>query len=350
MEGFASVKIVVIGGAGNVGSGICEACSRHPGWRVIGVDPKFQEASLPEKFLKINSIIEDVDAKEFQSWFIPVGLQKHVHVEFIVTNDDGNRDNYACDPKLGLYNNARFESLVKRIAGARFDQNGTQCDRSDDRNVSVHVSYIGGSWTRFDSTKNLVVDDSSSVKEGGGFNPYEIAKTSAETNARKVSAKHAIALTFYDYISVVPNFAPNFSVNQMVTSGLEQNVIKFSPGDFGRPLLHTFQAGEFVADLIDAQIKSHCSTLVDNNGKLYETVLVPGDFISFETFAKIAREVIEHSCDDRNITFEEYQRTPNELRTRCISSRGFVSDPSLAEKGLKEAAMHSLKYFNKDMR
>ena len=352
MEDTTSVRIVVIGGAGNVGKGICQACSNHSEWHVIGVDPNFREASVPANVnvIKINSAIEDVGVKEFQSWFIAEQRMKHLHVEFIVTNDDGNRENYAHDPKLGFHNDARFKSLIKRIATTKLDSNRLECDRADNINVSVHVSYIGGSWTRLQSKPNLVVDDSSCIKEGGGSSPYEIAKTSAEINARRVSAKHAIALTFYDYISVVPNFNSNFSVNRMVRSGLEHGVIKFSPGDYGRPLLYASKAGEFVANQVEKQIHCYYDRNTEDDETSYETVLVPGNFVSFQTFANIAKEVIEQNCDGRSIAFETYEQTPDELRTRCISSREFVSDTSSVIRGLKEAAMYSLKHYFKDMR
>lgn len=124
-------------------------------------------------------------------------------------------------------------------------------------------------------------------------------------------------------------------------------MIKYSPGDYGRPLLHSAQAGEFVANVIEKQIlDSHHTT----NQVQYETIVVPGHFVSFQTFANIAKEVLENknSSDDghaaNNIVFETYEQTPDELRTRCTpSTKGIEIDASLINEGLKESAVHTLK-------
>ena len=351
------IKVVIIGGAGNVGRGICTSCAYNSEWQVIGVDPNFkQSCDVPSNEMNnidtIPSCIEDVDTTVFQSWFISKdgdgGSTQKQHVEFIVTNDDGNRDNYTKNSNLGHDNNVRFEMLVKRIADTRDQVTNYNKNNVDDDNVSVHISYIGGSWTRLQPNDDKNVNELSPVKEGGGSNPYEIAKTGAEQNAQALSTMHSIGITFYDYISIVPNYASNFSINRMVRSGIEGNVIKYSPGDYGRPLLHSVQAGEFVAKVIEKQILD--SLLHTTNQVQYETIVVPGHFVSFETFADIAKEVIDNrnSNDDghatNNITFETYGQTPDELRTRCTpSTKGIEIDISLIKKGLKESAVHTLK-------
>jgi nucleoside-diphosphate-sugar epimerase len=331
----AVARVVIVGGAGNVGKGIFQACCARSAWTVTSVDPAFEGAlSVPnfdEGFRRINSMIEDIDDNTLQSWFAVEEKQKYTHVEFIVTNDSGNREHYAVDPNLGLRNDARFNTLVKRIVAARDHSNKLQSERGINTKVSVHISYIGGSWTRRQSShSNLVINDTSPAKLGGGSNPYEIAKSNAQTNARQISRQYAIAVTFYDYISIVPNFAPNFSVNRMTRSGLENGVIKFSQGDYGRPLLHALEAGEYVADLVEKKVHSRSQRDANDDDILFETVLVPGHFVTFQTFANIAKEAIEsHRYVDSSIVFEAYKQTPDELRTRCISSRDFVSDPSL---------------------
>ena len=107
------IKVVIIGGAGNVGSGICKSCSYNSEWQVIGVDPNFkQSCDVPSNEMnnidRIPLCIEDVDTTVFQSWFISKdgdgGSTQKQHVEFIVTNDDGNRDNYTNNPNLNNNN------------------------------------------------------------------------------------------------------------------------------------------------------------------------------------------------------------------------------------------------------
>ena len=316
-----------------------------------------------------------------------------------MTHDSGNREDYTNDPNLGCRNDARFNNLVERIAAARDNSNQQLkllqkqkgCSEFDSNALmSVRVSYIGGSWTRRqqsqqspprytctddaanDNNNNndddddmLVIHDDSSAKTGGGSNPYEIAKSNAQTNAQKVSSKYSIPVTFYDYISIVPNYAPNFSVNHMVRSGLECGVIKFSPGDYGRCLLHAAEAGCFVVKLMEKRMDDSCSTRrsssssssSSNKESLFETILVPGHFVSFRTFANIAKEVLAgniNSCDGddgEEIRLETYAQTPDELRSRCISSRGITigtNDSSMVLDGLKEAAVYSLKRYREE--
>mmetsp|Transcript_13004 Transcript_13004/g.19711 ORF Transcript_13004/g.19711 Transcript_13004/m.19711 type:complete len:282 (+) Transcript_13004:425-1270(+) len=207
----------------------------------------------------------------------------------------------------------------------------------------------------------LEVNDESVVKQGGGSNPYEIAKSNAQKNAHHLSKKHNISITFYDYISVVPNFAPNFSVNRMTKSGLDTGIIKFSDGDYGRPLLHTIEAGEFVVRVIEDQI-SRGSNIMKKSQEFdtdagSDTVLVPGHFVTFKTFAETVTEAIETTYKDKRISFETYETTPDELRTRCVSSRWKSTgvdgvtpdgDSTLVIDGLKETAMHFIQHYDKE--
>ncbi len=134
----------------------------------------------------------------------------------------------------------------------------------------------------------------------------------------------------------------------MVRSGLEDGIIKFSQGDYGRPLLHTSEGGEFVAKLV-AENRNRCSCAitcgdVNSVGILFDTVLVPGRFVNFEIFANIAKEAIESTnCGlGPNIALKSYDCTPEELRTRCESLRKIDSDPLLVTNGLRETAMFYL--------
>ena len=168
------IKVVIIGGAGNVGRGICTSCSYNSEWQMIGVDPNFKQCcDVPSNEMNnidtISSCIEDVDTTVFQSWFISKdgdgGSTQKQHVEFIVTNDDGNRDNYTKNSNLGHDNNVRFEMLVQRIADTRDQVTNYNKNNVDDDNVSVHISYIGGSWTRLQPTDDKNVNELSPVKK-----------------------------------------------------------------------------------------------------------------------------------------------------------------------------------------
>ena len=115
-------RVVIIGAAGNVGKGILQTfCACSDTWDVIAIDPAFKEEEIvgttgpsESKFklnTRIKSKIEDIDDEIFQSWFfLPLGENKHGHeydkhhttsqhhhhhIEIIVTNDNGNRDEYA---------------------------------------------------------------------------------------------------------------------------------------------------------------------------------------------------------------------------------------------------------------
>ena len=398
-----SHRVVIIGGAGNVGKGILQAFStRSKAWNVIAIDPALEEkeeeqievvtaTNVSESTPKLNtsgsrqiikSKIEDINDEIFQTWFYPFSLEKNKnkhddeynktnyhHVEIIVTNENGNRDEYANQPNLGSQNNYRFTNLVKRIVEARENcctkiQNGesSDCHRIT---TSVHISYIGGSWTRLQpalnpihaQTKNsnyLEVNHTSLVKEGGGSNPYEIAKSGAEANARKLSTEYKVGITFYDYISVVPNFAPNFSVNRMIQSGLEKGVIKYSEGMYGRPLLHTNEAGDIVMNIVERDMLSpiqYSKGDVDvGREKLFNSVLIPGHFITFKTFAEVTKETIENKYKSKNVAFDVYENTPNELRIHCNSLMKRVNiSSSLVIDGLKETAAFALKQCEEEL-
>lgn len=315
--------IVVIGAAGNVGRGILESCClRFPLWNIIAIDPML--TSGKEKILNIKSKLEDVDDSEFLSWF-----SKNSHVEFIYSSEDGNRENYKLDRNLGNKNDVAFRCFMERIASL-----------GNESKTSVSVSYIGGSWTRMKPNSQNIVDESCQVKDRGGSNEYEKAKSSAEKNAKLLSEQYPnIPITFYDYISVVPNLAPNFSINQMTKSAYENGVIKFSSGDYGRPLLHSTQAGDFVASIIEKQITG-------DKSRKYEVVLVPGSFVQFFVFSKIAKNVVEEKKQGtQEITLVEYEKTPDELRVRCVSEETkswFQCDESLIVKGLRESSEYTL--------
>jgi len=173
--------------------------------------------------------------------------------------------------------------------------------------------------------------------------------SNARALAAQYAAHHHLSITFLDCISVVPNYAPNFSINRMVRSAHEHGIIKFSSGgDYGRPLLHSSQAGELVASLIERR-RAGGELGNNDNGGSFETVLVPGHFVPFQTFARIAKAAVlkKYGRKENDITFQEYEETPDELRTRCISAitkDWFVCNSALVELGLEQSAQHSLEH------
>ena len=330
-------NIIIVGANGNVGQGILDAASKRVSnpsgrqWSVVAVDPAFEDGNeSSDQYQIYPSTLEDISEDTFDGWF-----DQAQHTEFVYAAEDGNRDNYASNPKLGQENDDRFEAFVKRVAACTQTKQHTR----------THISYIGGSWTRRQAIDGIV-SDSSPTKPGGGSNPYEIAKTRAESNACRLSTDLGVGITFFDMISVTPNCAPNFSVNQMASSAIDTGTIRYSPGDYGRPLLHTNQAGDMVVSLIERRIADSfpCTT-----GR-YDVVLIPGHFVLFRDFALIAKEVVEKSGKRQdNILEEQMGETPAVLKTRCESRRlkdiGVVPNGKMAIDGLRqsaEAALESL--------
>ena len=329
--------IIVVGANGNVGKGILDAASKRLSkqigrqWSVVAVDPAFEDGNEGSDQYQIHpSTLEDINEEIFDKWF-----DLAQHTEFVYAAEDGNRDNYASNPKLGQENDDCFQSFVKRVAA---------CTRKK-QNTRNHISYIGGSWTRRQAIDGIV-SDSSPTKSGGGSNPYEIAKTRAESTACQLSANLGVGITFFDMISVTPNYAHIFSVNRMVSSAIETGIIRYSPGDYGRPLLHTNQAGDMVVSLIERRIDYRTTT------GSYEVVLIPGHFVLFGDFAQIAKEVVEKSGKRANVVLEEQEgESPVVLKTRCASRRlkdmGFFPNGKMAIDGLRqsaEAALDAIKY------
>ncbi|OGM27701.1 hypothetical protein A3D00_00395 [Candidatus Woesebacteria bacterium RIFCSPHIGHO2_02_FULL_38_9] len=266
-----SKKVVVIGGAGNVGQGITKAFKKH-NWIVKVIDPQ------------INTTFEELDDLELKKFF----SIKHI----IYVAEIGNRDLYADHPNLAKQNNIRFKNFCKKISQI---------------NPKAIIWYIGGSWTKRKSNKNWLITDKSPNKDLKDCNPYEKAKISAENNAKRLSK--FVKIRFLDWASIVPNFSENFTIPKMVKQALSQGKIIYSPGPYGRPLLETTQAGEALILLIEH----------DSYKKQFNKFLLPGLFVSFTEFAQSVKNVIEEKTN-KIIRLEKQSVTPNFLKSKTSSS------------------------------
>lgn len=287
--------VVVIGAAGNVGRGIVEAFGNKK-WEIFPVDPQ------------INNSFQELSDWEFQKLLVPASF-------VIYAADCGNRDEYARNPKLEVENNKRFADFCQRASGVKQD---------------LIIWYVGGSWTKRKPDNNWIVNDNSSNKSLDDCNPYEKAKISAQKNAEELSRK--IKIRFLDWASIVPNLAPNFSINKMVVQVLEQGKISYSPGQYGRPLIEANQAGEALILLIEN----------DDCEKRFAWYLIPGSFIPFAAFAQVAKKVVEQKTD-KKIVLEKIKETPDFLKSQCSSERlsrlGFSPDKKRTLVALRKNAM-----------
>jgi len=152
-------------------------------------------------------------------------------------------------------------------------------------------------------------------------------------------------MTFWDYISVVPNFSPNFTIYKMVSESFgEPSTITVSKGDYGRPLLHSADAGEAV-------VKYTNSVCEDGSGTKFRVVIMPGSFTKFETFSGVVSEALEEyseKCGGRTPKIVEQETTPEWLRLRCEGSQilkdvGFAPDIRLIESGLRDTCLAAIK-------
>jgi len=261
-------------GVGNVGYGILEAF-HEARWGVIAVDPNpLMELDSPNVTF-IREKIEDISDSQLHILLNDCGV-------IVYAADCGNRDLYAIEE---FDNTSRFDSFVKRVKGRR-------------------IEYVGGSWTRRIAIDGSVCDESP-TKQDGGSNPYERAKSSACENSKRLSEYSPI--TFYDWISVVPNFAPNFSICKMTESARESEIISYTPGDFGRPLLHRKDAGRALLSYI--QNRCHLNS--------FEIVIIPGAFIPFQKWAESIQNNIPIEADLQH----RLDQPPDFLSWKCVGSK-----------------------------
>ncbi len=291
-------KIVIVGGAGNVGQGIIKVFLKH-GWDCEIIDPA------------INIAFEKLTISELKNTFSSVN-----HVVYAA--EIGNRDLYEVNPNLGKENNLRFKNFCKKVSQI---------------NPQITIWYVGGSWTKRKSNKKWLVTDNSPNKNLTECNPYEKAKISAEKNAKKLSK--IINIRFLDWASIVPNLSENFSISKMVKQALNEGKITYSPGFYGRPLLESRQAGEALILLIKNNDKS----------RVFKTFLIPGMFIPFSKFAHSARKVVEKETG-KKIKLEKQTTPPDFLKAKTRSAYleklGFSPKKEIVLNALKQNAFEFL--------
>ncbi len=291
-------RLIVIGGAGNVGRGVVNAFNRNE-WEVEVVDPVE------------NKTFEDLDSGDLRRIFSSVKT-------VVYCADSGNREDYVDSPDLSEGNNKRFAEF---------------CNKVSKINPDATVWYVGGSWTKRKPDGRWKVNDGSPNKPLSECNDYEKAKISAEDNAQELSSK--VRIRFLDWASIVPNMADNFSIPQMVIQAIENGRIKYSPGQYGRPLLESTQAGEVLA------------VLVENDDNIrFKKYLIPGAFIPFSVFAETVKRVVEKEAA-REIDLEEIPETPDFLKTKTnsgyLSRLGFRPDKGRVLAALEKNAREYLK-------
>ena len=292
------IKVPVIGGAGNVGRGIVLALKKA-GFDPLVIDPQ------------INSSFESLSFSKMKKIFSKTN-------NVIYTAERGSREEYEKDSRLALKNNQRFNNFCRQVAKL---------------NEEIVVWYIGGSWTKRKPDKSWLVTDFSPNKPMSQANAYEKAKIMAEKNARKLSQE--IKIRFLDWISIVPNLSENFTIFRMTRQALIEGIIKYSPGNYGRPLLSSVQAGEALILLMES----------DDRKINFKKYLIPGIFIRFEEFAKAVKTEVEKETK-RKIVLETIPKTPDFLKSQTLSyhlqSLGFQPQKKEIISALGENARDSL--------
>ncbi|HEC64127.1 MAG TPA: NAD(P)-dependent oxidoreductase [bacterium] len=299
-------KVIIIGNDGNVGRGIVKALSDN--YSVTGIDVTSGKG------------IEDYSAEELKEML-------HEGIDIVYAAEVGNRDEYETNLNLSEENNQRFREFCLKITGT---------------GIAVRLHYIGGSWTKR-GIEGLLVSDASPNKDLHDANAYEKAKISAEENAETLAAELNLDISFYDWASVVPNFAPNFSIYKMTQEALDEGQITYSPGDYGRPLLHAVDAGRALRLIAEAE-----GDIISGKFRKY---LIPGVFTPFSKFAEIVREIVEDKTG-KKIKLVEQKETPEFLKTKSESKHlkelGFKGSKEMVEEGLRETCEVALRDLGED--
>jgi nucleoside-diphosphate-sugar epimerase len=327
----AGKKVLVVG-LGAVGSGIAAAFrnSTATAYDVTTMDPHAPDAKLQTGILEVPK--EELCA-------LLNGC-----VEIVYAAEPGNRDDYTtAGSTIARDNAARFASFVALVA---------DCWPAASP-MRPHVAYAGGSWTRREAVRVTesgapLVDNESPAKTTSA-NAYEVAKSEAEAAAERLSALHRVSITFFDWISVVPNFAPNFTIAKMTEAALRHGKVEYSEGDYGRPLLHSEDAGHAVVLLAEERLKEAA-----DQPTTFESVLVPGAFTPFREFARIVVEETKKVSGRSSIlATPQTNPTPEFLRTRCSSRRmqdaSFTPRADMIEAGLRETCRVAAERVEKEM-
>ena len=243
------MKFLIIGGAGNVGHGIAQAIKQNPGNELTIIDPK------------INSTFEDVVYEQLEKILLNTDI-------IIFSTDVGKSELYEINQDIAVDNILHFNNCCNTISKI---------------NPNVPIWYVGGSWTKRKPNRFWIVDEDSPNKAMEESNAYERSKIQSENNASHISSMLSLKIRFVDYISIIPNLFPDFTLCRYSEQAILKSKIEYIDGDMGRPLLTSFIAGRMLLKIIE----------MDDPSKMFDVFLVPGVFIEFKTFAEIAKKVVD---------------------------------------------------------
>ena len=133
----------------------------------------------------------------------------------------------------------------------------------------------------------------------------------------------------------------------MVAAALDTGIVRFSAGDFGRPLLSGTDAGHALLLLTEKRRLESAPAAAPG----CSAVLMPGHFTTFRRFAEIVQEVVTASvlAPPGGVALEPVEEgTPAFLAARCESvqlatTAGFVPDAAAVDEGLRETARAALR-------
>eukprot|EP00041_Stephanoeca_diplocostata_P033203 m.1091905 g.1091905 ORF g.1091905 m.1091905 type:complete len:256 (-) comp24291_c0_seq3:100-867(-) len=216
----------------------------------------------------------------------------------------------------------------------------------------------------------MVIDSTSMVVNDDSYNKidptvaYEMAKIEAEENAKQLAEELDISIVFFDWINVVPNVDPEFSIAKMTRDAINKRSIVYSKGEYGHPLLHTRDAGRLLVAYCQ-QVFLAGKAFPD--GSNFACVLIPGNFTRFAVFADVVRNtlfeleleeryggtLVEAGVSNTNnshrddsikpVVLIEQKDTPGHFKTRCESRLSdeldFEADDALIREGLRESCI-----------
>ena len=159
---------------------------------------------------------------------------------------------------------------------------------------------------------------------------------------------------------MVPNYSPYFTIAKMTKEAMFKRTITFSPGDYGRPLLHRNDSGNLLVSFCESKRK-------ESSMGSFTKFLVPGCFTPFKTYADVVKatvkelELVEEFGEDpqetggdggdeptqmsskKPIELISQDKTPDALRARCESRAAdelkFVPKESLIKEGLRDSCI-----------
>lgn len=301
----AYTSLLIIGSQGSVGKGILQA-AKEEGIQVREFDRK------------LGDLVEKLTLEKLQDLTCGVSA-------IIYTAEKGNRELYDENPNLAQTNFKNFTHFTKLVS--KLEQ-------------KIKIYYIGGSWTKRRIPKDFIVKDSSpnKTRKDRPIN-YEMAKIAAENNARRLAKSLKLDIAYFDWITIVPNYAENFTMNRFMKDLLTTNVVSYTPGKFGRPLLSAKDAGK--------ALLLYIRKFPEYKIGQFKRILITGIFTPFSEFAKITLETAKELSKDPEFKkkakmVKRADVPPDFLKARVESklfkALGFRPSRKEARKALRENA------------